>query len=49
MDDRIMLCAKMIAHAFYNTNLSYSETEKALLPFFTQEEIDKASEDLEYE
>ena len=49
MDERLVLCAKMIAHAFYNTKMSYSETEKALLLFFTQEEIDKASEALEYD
>ena len=49
MNERLALCAKMIVHAFYNTKLSYSEAEKALLQFFTQEEIDKASEALEYE
>ena len=50
--DITSLCAQMILHAFYNTRLTYAETEKALLLFFTQDEIDKAnaaSEELENE
>jgi len=39
----------MLEHAFYNTTLSFPEAEKALLLFFTQEEIQKADRYLDIE